>query len=196
MSEGNQRIESSQRKETGKSPVSLHIPKIKILVHHGPNVLTWMRRVHFSTLPPHLRKIALREGYFSEIDELWFYTFNLGSKNRTKCRLCNQNEPVAALGLCNVCFAAISFEMMKSGILFSDSDNYLLSVSAIRKFLSRIGIIKLHVVSGMMYRIIPGREEQFCNFLNEVLGLKGSERVNVNAMASYLEPDNLQDLDQ
>ena len=160
----------------------LRLPKIKVEVRRGPNIMTWTRFVLGADLPAQLRKGLPGSDRTRESARVWLAAFLPPRDPVVDCLYCRKGPGVAAMGLCPNCFMLLSRFFLHTGLLVMSSDDYIVRAPRWIKFLSRFGRPKMWVGSGRAYAIVPSREDEFLDVLNRILKLEGQERITRASM--------------
>jgi len=161
----------------------MHYPrflKTRISVFPGRTVPLWLSRIPISALPSHLRD-AMPDYLKSDEDyETWFPTFRADMKSplKKKCIMCKRFPSVSPPGFCGNCFFTLSYAMMSMSLLQWASYFDPKRVKPIIRVLSRLGLVRVSVRLDQYFGVVHGREHEFLIALNDLAGLKGSERID------------------
>lgn len=149
--------------------------KPRIRVTTGVQLFCWLRVYTQDDAPPSVVGLLKEQvGNFNNVCVPWRYY----EPTEGRCLKCSARTLIHEFGICDRCFALVSLELLGRGLLMHVSDDITRACNRRRIYNSLRRIPDGWVTGGEVWRIVPGKEEEFDRAVQEIekaLDPSGSE---------------------
>jgi hypothetical protein len=188
MSPGS-RYKPNLRQRFGRLPSLVRrrlVPNVKIAVRRCPAVRGWLVRLPNAGRAGGRKVLAGSQPGGRSPDTVWTPAIPFRGSLRKRCRRCHSESVTEPLDLGERCYEGLTGALIVLGLLVIPSDLILDGLVEdagwLLRSLSRYGGPRVWVAMGRTYGITPGREPEFCEFVNRSLGLLDAEAISVSGL--------------